>query len=124
MTSFLSPGIEHGFFGIYIGTAPGKETEAIDGIKNEITKLLENGITEDELNRAKNYLVGNFEIGLQQNTAQAAKIAFDEIYGLGWDGYKTYSDKIFAVTKQDVVNVSKKFIDLDKYTLAIVKNEE
>ena len=51
-------------------------------------------------------------------------MAFDEIYGLGWDGYKTYSDKIFAVTKEDVVDVSKKFIDLEKYTLAIVKNEE
>ena len=124
VTSFLSPGIEHGFFGIYIGTAPGKEEEAIEGIKNEITKLLKNGITNDELKRAKNYLVGNFEIGLQQNTSQAAKMAFDEIYGLGWDGYKTYSDKIFAVTKDDVVNVSKKFINLDKYTLAIVKNEE
>ena len=124
VTSFLSPGIEHGFFGIYIGTAPGKEEEAIEGIKNEITKLLKNGITNDELKRAKNYLVGNFEIGLQQNTSQAAKMAFDEIYGLGWDGYKTYSDKIFAVTKEDVVDVSKKFIDLEKYTLAIVKNEE
>lgn len=124
VTSFLSPGIEHGFFGIYIGTAPGKETEAIEGIKNEITKLLEKGITEDELNRAKNYLVGNFEIGLQQNNSQAAKIAFDELYGLGWDGYKTYSDKIYSVTKEDVVKVSKQFIDLDKYTLAIVKNEE
>lgn len=124
VTSFLSPGIEHGFFGIYIGTAPGKEAEAIEGIKNEIAKLLEKGINNNELNRAKNYLVGNFEIGLQQNTAQAAKIAFDEIYGLGWDGYKTYSDKIFAVTKEDVVKVSKKFINLDKYTLAIVKNEE
>ena len=124
VTSFLSPGIEHGFFGIYIGTAPEKEAEAIEGIKNEITKLLENGITEDELNRAKNYLVGNFEIGLQQNTAQAAKIAFDEAYGLGWDSYKTYSEKIFSVTKEDVVKVSKKFIDLDTYTLAIVKNEK
>ena len=123
VTSFLSPGIEHGFFGIYIGTAPGKEAEALEGIKNEITKLLKNGITKSELNRAKNYLVGNFEIGLQQNTSQAAKIAFDELYGLGWDGYKTYSDNIFAVTKEDVIKVSKKFINLDKYTLAIVKNE-
>jgi len=123
VTSFLSPGIENGFFGIYIGTAPGKESEAIDGIKNEITKLLKSGITEDELNRAKNYIVGNFEISLQQNASQAGKIAFDEIYGLGWDDYKTYSDKIYGVTKEDVVNVAEKFIDLDKYTLAIVKNK-
>ena len=124
VTSFLTPGLENGFFGFYIGTAPGKEEEAVEGIKDEITKLLENGITDDELNRAKNYLVGSFEIGLQQNSSQASKIAFDELYGIGWDEYKKYPDKIYSVTKEDVLNVAKKFIDLDAYTLAIVKNED
>ena len=124
VTSFLSPGIENGFFGIYIGTAPGKEEEAINGIKNEITKLLKDGITDDELDRAKNYLVGNFEIGLQENSAQAAKISFDEIYGVGWDEYTKYPDKIFKVKKSDVLRVARKFIDLDAYTLAIVKNKD
>jgi len=124
VTSFLSPGIENGFFGIYIGTAPGKEEEAIKGIKDEISKLLKDGITDEELNRAKNYLVGNFEISLQQNSAQAAKISFDEIYGVGWDEYSKYPEKIFDVKKSDVVRVAKRFIDLEAYTLAIVKNED
>lgn len=123
VTSFLTPGIENGFFGIYIGTAPEKEKEAIEGIKEQIQILLKNGITDEELKRAQNYIVGNFEIGLQRNSAQVAKIAFDEIYGVGWDEYKEYPDKIFAITKEDVYKVAKKYIDLDKYTLAIVKNE-
>ncbi len=124
ITSFLSPGIENGFFGIYIGTAPSKEKEAIEGIKNEITRLLQNGITDEELERARNYLVGGFEIALQQNSAQASRIASDEIYGIGWDSYSKYSEKIFAVSKDDVMRVAKKFFDLNAYTLAIVKNED
>ena len=96
----------------------------MQGIKDEITRLLDKGIRDDELDRAKNYLAGNFEIGLQQNSAQAAKIAFDEIYGVGWDEYTKYTEKIYSVTKDDVQRVAKKFIDLDAYTLAIVKNEE
>ena len=124
VTSFLTPGIENGFFGFYIGTAPGKEKEAIEGIKEEIQKLLESGITDDELNRAKNYLVGNFEIGLQQNSAQSSKIAFDELYGIGWDEYKRYPDKVLSVTEEDVLRVAKNFIDLDAYTLAVVKSDQ
>lgn len=124
VTSFLRPGIESGYFGIYIGTSPDKEQEAINEIKKEIVKLLEHGVTDEELNRAKNYLVGSFEIALQQNSAQAARIAFDEIYGIGWNDYTKYPKKILAVTKNDVIKTARKFIDLNAYTLAIVKNRD
>ncbi|MBI4228223.1 MAG: insulinase family protein [Deltaproteobacteria bacterium] len=123
VTSFLTAGIEPGFFGVYIGSAPEKRDDAIAGIKEQLGLVLKEGITEGELNRAQNYLVGNFEIGLQQNSSQAAKMAFDEIYGIGWDEYKKYPDQIFSVTTEDVKRVANKYIDLERYTLAIVKSE-
>jgi zinc protease len=123
VTSFFTPGLEPGFFGVYIGCAPEKQEEAIQGIKEQLALVLEKGVTDEELKRAQNYLVGNFEIGLQQNSAQAAKIAFDELYGLGWDEYKRYPDEIYSVTKADIQRVARKYIDLYKYTLAIVKPE-
>ncbi len=123
VTSFFTPGLEPGFFGVYIGCAPEKQTEAIQGIKEQLAMVLEKGVTDEELKRAQNYLVGNFEIGLQQNSAQAAKIAFDELYGLGWDEYKRYPEEIYSVTQDDIQRVARKYIDLDKYTLAIVKPE-
>ncbi len=122
VTSFLYPGIESGAFGIYIGTSPDKEQDAINEINNEIAKLLEHGITDEELNRAKNYLVGSFEIALQRNSAQADRIAFDEIYKIGWNEYTKYPEKILSVTKEDVIKTARKFIDPNAYTLAIVKN--
>ncbi|HWP90877.1 MAG TPA: pitrilysin family protein [Thermodesulfobacteriota bacterium] len=123
VTSFFTPGLEPGFFGVYIGCAPEKQEEAIQGIKEQLALVLEKGVTDEELKRAQNYLVGNFEIGLQQNSAQAAKIAFDELYGLGWDEYKRYPEEIYSVTKDDIQRVARKYIHLDKYTLAIVKPE-
>lgn len=124
VTSFYTPGLEPGFFGVYIGTAPPKEEEAITGIKSELKRLLKDGVTEAELARAQNYLVGNFEIGLQQNSAQAAKIAFDELYGIGWEEYQKYPDNIYSVTKEDVLEAARKYINLDSYTLTIVKPDE
>lgn len=123
VTSFYTPGLEPGYFGVYIGTAPQKEQEAVSAIKEQLGLVLEKGITDDELERAQNYLVGSFEIGLQQNSSQAAKITFDELYGLGWDEYKRYPDEIYAVTKEDVLEAARKYIDLNKYTLVIVKPE-
>ncbi len=124
VTSFYTPGLEPGFLGVYIGTAPEKEEEAIQGIKEELKLLLSEGVSDEELERAQSYLVGSFEIGLQENSAQAAKIAFDELYGIGWEEYNEYSEKIYAVTKEDVLAAAKKYIDLDKYTIAIVKPED
>jgi len=124
VTSFYTPGLEPGFLGVYIGTAPQKEEEAIEGMKEQLELLLKEGVTDEEIARAQNYLVGNFEIGLQQNSAQAAKIAFDELYGIGWEEYNAYPEKIYAVTKEDVVEAANKYIDLDKYTIAIVKPED
>jgi zinc protease len=123
VTSFLNFGLEPGFFGVYIGSAPEKESQAIQGIKEQLNILLKDGIADDELKRAKNYLVGNFEIGLQQNSSQAGKIAFDELYGIGWEEYTRYPAEIYSVTKEDVMRVVRKYIDLDKYTLVIVRPE-
>ncbi len=124
VTSFYTPGLEPGFFGVYIGTAPEKEQEAIQGIKEQLEILLADGVSDEELERAQSYLVGSFEIGLQENSAQAAKIGFDELYGIGWEEYNKYPEKIYAVTKEDVLAAAQKYIDLDIYTIAIVKPED
>jgi zinc protease len=124
VTSFYTPGLEPGFFGVYIGTAPPKEEEAISAIKSELERLLKDGVTDAELARAQNYLVGNFEIGLQQNSAQAAKITFDELYGIGWEEYQKYPDNIYSVTKEDVLEAARKYINLNSYILTIVKPDE
>lgn len=123
VTSFYTPGLEPGYFGVYIGTAPQKENEAIDGMKEQLELLLAKGITDDELSRAQQYLVGNFEIGLQQNSSQAARIAFDEIYGQGYKEYQKYPERIMSVTKEDVLRVAKKYIDLKKYTITVLRPE-
>lgn len=124
VTSFYTPGLESGYFGVYIGTAPQKQQEAVSAIKEQLALVLKDGVNDDELKRAQNYLVGSFEIGLQQNSSQAAKIAFDELYGIGWEEYKKYPEEIFAVTKEDILKAAKKYIDLDKYTLVIVRPED
>ena len=47
----------------------------------EFKKLTEHEISAEELVRAKKYLIGQHDIGLQRKGAICNLIAFDEIYG-------------------------------------------
>ena len=120
VTAFSQEGYDPGFFAVYIATSPEKKDDAVKGILSELEKIVNEKIPEDELEMAKNYLIGNHEISLQKNASQVASIGFDEIYGLGYDNYKKYTDSIAAVTPDDVARIAKKYIKLDSYTLAIV----
>jgi len=121
LTSFSREGLEPGSWGIYIATSPEKIEEALDGIKTQLRKIREEGVTSEELERAKRYIVGNYEIGLQTNSSQATAMAFNELYGLGYEEYRRYPEKILAVKAQDVLAVAKKYIDLEGYLLAIIQ---
>ncbi|MBI5286232.1 MAG: insulinase family protein [Deltaproteobacteria bacterium] len=114
-------GLDPGAFVVYMGTSPDKVEQAIDGILRELKKIVTGKITDEELKRAKGLLVGNYEMGLQENSSRASDMAFNELYGLGYDEYKRYASKIEAVTLDDVLMVAQKYINLDGYTLAIVR---
>lgn len=123
VTSFYVPGMEDGYFGVYIGTAPQKEKEALEAIKDQLQLVLK-GVGKQELERAKNYIVGSFEIGLQRNSAQASTVAFDELYGIGTYEYRKFPGKILAVTADDVAKVARKYINPEAAAVAILKPEE
>ena len=123
VTSFYSPGMESGYFGVYIGTAPEKENEALRAIKKQL-ELISKGVEEDEIERAKNYIVGSFEIGLQRNSSQASTVAFDELYGIGTYEYKKFPEKILTVTADDVVRVAREYINPEIAVVAVLKPEE
>lgn len=122
VTSFYVPGIEGGYFGVYIGTAPHKEKQALSEMRKQLELVLQ-GVGEDEVDRAKNYIVGSFEVGLQKNSAQASVAVFDELYGMGFQEHKRFPEKILAVTADDVVRVAKKYINTKVSATAVVKPE-
>ena len=99
-----------------------KEKEALGAIKEQLQLVL-NGIGEQELERAKNYIVGSFEIGLQRNSAQAFMVGFDELYGIGTYEYRKFPEKILAVTVDDVARVARKYINPEAAAVAILKPE-
>jgi zinc protease len=116
-----SPNLDPGFIGVYMGTHPDKLETAIQGVLRELKKVKEEGLTEEEVERAKRYLIGNFEIGLQTNGAQANLFSLDELYGLGFDHYQRYPQEIQKVSKEDVHRVAKEYLNLEAYAIAVIR---
>jgi zinc protease len=120
--SFMaSPNLDPGYIGVYMGTHPNKLEAAIEAVLRELKKVRDEGLTQEEVERAKRYLIGNFEIGLQTNGAQANQMSLDEIYGFGFDHYQKYPQEIEKVTQEDVNRVAQKYFNLEAYAIAIIR---
>jgi zinc protease len=101
-------GIEPGYFGAYIGCSPDKVTKALEMMKIEFKKLTDTKVPEKEILRAQRYVVGRHDIDLQRTSAQASSLLYDDIYGLDFRETFKVSEKIFAVTAEDVQRVARR----------------
>lgn len=120
VTSFSRLGLDAGYFGAYIATSPENLQRAIDGIKEEMRKVTEAPPSEEELEGAKRNIIGTYEIGQQTHSAQAATLAFDELYGLGYDYGSRYLEAINRVTGEEVLEVARKYLVPERMIIAIV----
>jgi zinc protease len=117
----LMPGLDSSAFTFGIGTSPEKIDQAIGGILNEVDKLRQNSLEVDELERAKRYLIGNHDIGLQRNSSRAMTFGLDELYGLGYKRSLKYGDYIASVTIDDIHQLVADYFDPTQMVVSVVK---
>lgn len=117
-------GLASGLFAFYLGTDPKKIEPVKTALLDEINKLASEGLTSEELARAKKKLVGQQEIANQSNDLFGYQCALDEIYGLGFDYYKSLQPDVERVTLEDIKKVAAKYFRDQPYALATVRPPE
>lgn len=88
----------------------------------EINKLVDEGVTEEELKMAKASLAGSFGRSLESPSTVANFALNMERYDLPKDYYNTYLQKIDALTVEDINQTAKELIDPDKLYITAVGN--
>jgi hypothetical protein len=89
---------------------------------HEIRTLVDEGVTEDELQKAKAELAGSFGRSLE-SPATVANFALNmERYKLPKDYYATYLQKLNALTVDEINATAKRLIDPDKFIITTVGN--
>ncbi len=117
-------GLVPGLFAFYLGTDPAKVEPVKTALLDEIGKLASDGLTSEELARAKKKVVGQQQISNQSNDAFGFGCALDELYGLGFDHYKTLESDVDKVTLDDIKRVAAKYFLDQPYVLATVRPPE
>src|SRR5881296_1240991 len=117
-------GLVPGLFAFYLGTDPQKIEAVKAALLDEIHKLANEGLTTEELARAKKKLIGQQEIANQSNDAFGYHCALDELHGLGFNYYKRLEHDVNAVTLNDIKNVAEKYFRDQPYVLATVRPPE
>lgn len=114
LTFFNQMAFDFGGIGIYIGTNRKLVQEVSRIAKSEIQKIVKDGFSEEEVNNAKSYLVGNHYISMQSNSSIAMSMCLDTMYGMKPGFFKVWPQHIEKVTLSDVNRVARKYLNLDK----------
>ena len=128
--SIYSYGAGHedtGLFGIY--TALGRETEAqaLEAIRSVVTALVQDGVTEEELSRAREQSKASVLMGLESTQSRMSHLGRSTLL----TGTVLTPDEIImaydSVTREDVLNLARIIFDPQKMALSAVgrvENEE
>ncbi|MGC9326562.1 MAG: M16 family metallopeptidase [Candidatus Hinthialibacter sp.] len=107
--SSFSPQRDHSPLLVYIVTSPQNRREAVDCTQAEIETLKTESVSADELERVKTYLCGVYVMSLESNMGQASCYGAYEINGLGWEYANRFTEKIAAVTPEDVMKTAQTY---------------
>lgn len=103
-------GLDPGFIYFYIGTKPASVATAEKEIFAEIEKIRTAGITAEELDRARNGILGARKMQKQSLGDLAMASALDELYGLGYDYAEKLEAAYGAVTVAEVHAIARKYL--------------
>lgn len=117
--SFYPSRIDDSMFVMYIGTAPKNINIVLDGFKDQIKRLKEELVSEEELEQVKQKIIGKFALAHETNSQQAFYLGFYECAGVGHQFDEKYPQLIKEVTADQVMAVAKEVFN-KPYILSVV----
>lgn len=105
----------------YIATSPDKEDAAREGLLAEFAKLRTADVTDEELERAQNYLVGSHAIARQSGASVLGEIVDAWMLGEGLQELDDYERSIRGVTAADIRELAIQAFDPNRRVEGVVR---
>lgn len=119
----VTEGLDPGYLAIHVACAPDKLDEVHAVIRQELERLLGDGLTEDEAQRARNYVIGAHDTAMQRRSAVAAAMAYHEVYGLPWQLWQEHAQKVASLDAPALLAVARAHLRWDLAATATVRPE-
>ncbi len=115
--SYLSLYEDVGLFGIYAGVAPDKVNETVAIILEQIARLRENHIGEEELAAARDHVKGGLLLSAESSDTRMTRLARNEILFSRYVSYEEAISRIEAVTPEDICQLARDFLTPERLSL-------
>jgi zinc protease len=116
--SSLNSWREGGDWEFMAGVNPANTEKAIELIKQEISRFINQPVTEEELSDSKSHLSGRLALSLESNAGLANAILTMEYFKLGLDYYQNYARLLNEISPKQILEISQRYLDINR--LAIV----
>lgn len=118
-SSRLEGGLGPGSWNASAGVAPDKVEQAIESIRHEIRRMIDEPVTAEELADSLAYRTGSLPMSLETNSGLVDIITDMELYGLGLDYLHRYKDEINAITVERIQHAAQKYLSADDLVIAV-----
>jgi zinc protease len=112
-----------GYFAFYCGTAPEKIELVETELRAQAEILRTEGLSDEELARAKAKIIGQRKIARQELGGFAMSTALDELYGLGYSHFESETQRFESVTAADIRAAAQRYLDPAHSVVAIVRGQ-
>ena len=117
--SFSSQHADTGMWGVYAGCLPAKADEVLAICRDEIAKVVADGLTDGELDRGKGQLRGSIVLGLEDPSSRMSRLGKSELVYPRLEPVDEILASIGAVTHDEVRAVAAEVLARSK-ALAVV----
>jgi len=108
-------GFARGMIMFYAGTREDVVDQVHQELIKEIKNIFSDGITEEQLERAKMSYAGKYSLGKQSHIDRSQSRALNVLYGLGIDYDVCLLDEIKSLKSKRVMEVAKKYFDHEAF---------
>ncbi len=117
-SSSLHAGTGPGTWDVSAGVNPKNLAKAIGLIEKELRRFVKSGVTKEELADSQANYIGRLPLSLESNGGVTNAILNIERYGLGLDYYPRYESMVRVVTRADVLETARKYINPDRLVIS------
>ena len=120
--SSVMTNVKDGVFVAYIGTNKESVEQAKNGILDELEILKKEMVTTEELNNAKDKIMGQFLLSIETNMDEADILNSYNVMGRNLNALEEYKNLVKSVSQNDIIEIANKYFS-KPYIYTVVKEK-
>ncbi|SET71801.1 M16 family metallopeptidase [Stigmatella erecta] len=121
VSSHFGPSVDPSLVWLQVDLPPGGDVARVEALLDaELAKLVQQGVTEAELRKAKNKTVADFWRGLETNSSRAQLLGSYEVFQGGWRKLFEAPARYEQVTREQVRKLAARLFIRDHRTVGVL----